>query len=109
MNACPNKFILTLLVAVCSSCSKPDAKKLFNAGDNKYASGDYAGAIADFDKAIQIDLNYIEAYNNRGMTKDALQDESGVIADYAKAIEVKIPAQRAGLWGRASIRGQSPA
>jgi tetratricopeptide (TPR) repeat protein len=72
MNACPNKFILILLVAACSSCSKPDAKKLFNAGDSKYASGDFAGAIAEFDMAIQIDPNYVKAYNNRGMAKDAL-------------------------------------
>ena len=88
MNSCPNKFILFLLIAFSSSCSKSDAKKLFNAGDSKYTSGDYAGAIAEFDNAIQIDPNYIKAYNNRGMAKDALKDEVGAIADYTKAIEL---------------------
>jgi len=76
VNACQNKFILILLVALttCSSCSRSDARKFYNAGNNKYLSGDYAGAIVDFNAAIQIDPNYIVAYNNRGLAKDALKD-----------------------------------
>jgi tetratricopeptide (TPR) repeat protein len=90
MNAAPNKFILILSVVLttCSSCSKPDAEKFFNAGGYKFISGDNTGALADFNKAIQIDPNYVKAYSNRGLVKDALKDEAGAIADYNKAIEL---------------------
>ena len=76
MNTFPHKPILILLVALiaCSSCSRPDAEKFFNAAGQKYISGDYTGALADFNKTIQIDPNYVKAYSNRGLVKDALKD-----------------------------------
>ena len=45
---------------------------------------DYKGAIADYTKAIEIDPNYADAYNNRGIAKDELKDYKGAIADYTK-------------------------
>ncbi len=39
------------------------------AGDQKYDSGDYQGAISDYTSAIQINPNYADAYNNRGNAK----------------------------------------
>lgn len=49
---------------------------------------DYAGAIADYDKAIELDPECAEAYNNRGLAKKDLKDYSGAMADYNKAIEL---------------------
>ena len=49
---------------------------------------DYYGAIADYTKAIEIDPNYADTYNNRGVSKRRLQDYTGAIADYTKAIEI---------------------
>jgi tetratricopeptide (TPR) repeat protein len=52
----------------------------------KYKKGDFQGAIADLDKAITINPQYAEAYNNRGLTYKALKDYQKAIADYDKAI-----------------------
>ena len=49
-----------------------------------------AAAIADFDKAIRLKPDYASAYNNRGLAKKhALGDLSAAIADYDKAVQLK--------------------
>ena len=60
---------------------------LSNFGLSKYDSQDYKGAIADFTKAIELDPNDSEAYNNRGLSKADLQDYKGAIVDYSKATD----------------------
>ena len=42
------------------------AKKYFDSAEIKHNRGDYRGAIADYDKAIELDPNYALAYTNRG-------------------------------------------
>ena len=46
------------------------------------------GAIEDFNKAIEINPQYAEAFNNRGIVKYNLGDKQGAIKDYNKAIEI---------------------
>ena len=60
----------------------------FKNGLEKNKSGDYTGAILDFDKAIEIDPNYASTYYNRGNSKYSLKDYYGAISDYNKAIQV---------------------
>src|SRR5437016_5567595 len=57
-----------------------------NRGTAQYAKGDFDGAIADYDKAIALDRNYVVAYINRGNARDDKGDHDGAIADYDKAI-----------------------
>ena len=64
------------------------AKEYFESGREKYKNEDYYGAIADYTKAIEIDLNYASAYALRGDPKRKLKDYYGAIADYTKAIEI---------------------
>ena len=45
-------------------------------------------AIADHNRAIEIDPNYANAYNGRGVTYEVKRDYDLAIADYAKAIEL---------------------
>ena len=49
------------------SAAQMNAENLFARGTEKIARGDYQGAIADFERVIALNPNYIEAYCNRGM------------------------------------------
>ena len=76
--------------------ANPLADNLFNSGVDKYYQGDYQGAIADYDKAIEIDPQFEDAYYWRASAKTKLGDHQGAIADWTKVIEL-IP--KSGLSG----------
>jgi eukaryotic-like serine/threonine-protein kinase len=60
-----------------------------NRGIEKYNLNDIEGALADYNKAIEIDPKNSNAYNNRGnLRTDKLNDTKGALADYNKAIEI---------------------
>ena len=54
----------------------------------KSALGDNIGAIADYDKALELEPEDAKAYNNRAETKYAIGDKVGAIADYDKVLEL---------------------
>lgn len=63
---------------------------VFNqSGKAKHQKGDLAGAIADYNKAIETLPNNAIAYGNRGNLKRDKGDVEGALADYAKALELK--------------------
>ena len=43
------------------------AEEYFNRGNTSYKQGNFAQAISDYTKAIEINSNYAEAYNHRGL------------------------------------------
>ncbi|NJO94508.1 MAG: tetratricopeptide repeat protein [Hydrococcus sp. RM1_1_31] len=47
---------------------------------------DPKGAIEDFTKAIELQPDYVAAYNYRGYARSQIQDFQGAIADYNQAI-----------------------
>ena len=60
-----------------------------NAGIEKGKRGDFKGAIADYNKAIDINPQYAFAYNNRGLAKYyGLGDQQGACADFKKAVSL---------------------
>src|ERR1700722_17238808 len=79
-----------LLVVWCFSCSRHHSANLtsFDEGVNKCQSGDYSGAIAYFNKAIEQNPQNADAYIYRGVAKSFLKDYAGVVADDTKAIEL---------------------
>lgn len=65
------------------------AKEYYDKGAYKIRNWDFVGAIQDFNKAIELDPNYLEAYFNRGNAKGYLKDFRGAIQDFNKALEFK--------------------
>jgi tetratricopeptide (TPR) repeat protein len=67
------------------------AAQFNNAGVAKQKAGDDRGALADFNKAIELDPNNAVAYINRGSIKEGSFLEiikGGALADFNKAIEL---------------------
>jgi len=65
--------VTLILILICYTTlpiyAQNSAEEYFISGVEKLASGDYQGAIKEFDKAIEINPKYAEAYFNRGGTK----------------------------------------
>lgn len=57
-------------------------------GEAKYKQGDYQGAVAAYDRALQINPNLGGAYLSRGMTRAQGGDKPGAIADFQKAADL---------------------
>lgn len=66
-----------------------DAKAYSDRGVEYAKIGDYDRAIADYSKAITIRPDFVQAYNNRGVSfLSGKDDPSRAIADYTKAIDL---------------------
>ena len=59
-----------------------------NRGISKNNIEDYYGAILDYNKAIEIDSDYADAYANRGISKYYIENKKGACDDWNKAIEL---------------------
>ena len=66
-----------------------EARRLNNAGVMNYHNGQYEKALDMFGKAIGIDVNFTEAYNNIGLTYTEMNDEDKATEAFKKAIELK--------------------
>lgn len=63
-------------------------KEYFQKGSSLFKQSNFTDAIVQFDKAITLNTNYIEAYGDRGACKANLGQYEGAIADYQKAEEL---------------------
>ncbi len=61
----------------------------FELGNLLIADKEYEGAIASYEKAIEIKPDYHQAWNNRGNAQYYLGEYREAIASYEKAIEIK--------------------
>jgi tetratricopeptide (TPR) repeat protein len=68
----------------------------------------YDLALSDYSKAIEINPNYANAYNNRGNLYSELQKYDLALSDYSKAIEINPNLAQAylGRGGLYAILGQ---
>ncbi|HBF87758.1 MAG TPA: hypothetical protein DDX39_03865 [Bacteroidales bacterium] len=85
-----NKLIFTFLILVnLSAFSQNTAKDYFYQGEIKSGYFDAEGAIADYQKAIELDANYIEAYYKIGIIyyDKRMFDEAVSYFDKAIAID----------------------
>jgi len=65
-----------------------DYKAYYDSATRKHNSGDFAGAISDFDKSISLNPNFSDAYNFRAMSRYKSGDKNGACSDWKKAVEL---------------------
>ena len=61
------------------------AEAHYSFGERKFAVKDYAGALVDFDKAIELNPTYVRAYYERGKVQSHLGDIESARGDVEKA------------------------
>ncbi|TRU61261.1 MAG: tetratricopeptide repeat protein [Microcystis aeruginosa Ma_QC_Ch_20071001_M135] len=66
-----------------------DAEFWFEQGNQKYMNGDFIGAIASFDQALEIKPDLHQAWHNRGIALDDLGRYEEAIASFDRALEIK--------------------
>jgi hypothetical protein len=82
-------LVLSLLVALSLAGCGSKAKQLGISADKKVISGDYAGAVADYDQAIKISSGASEFYFKRGFVKKfGLKNDADGCRDMQKAIDL---------------------
>src|SRR3989344_5784415 len=92
----PNKATLDTALRLYEAIPQPweetigeaAADGLFFRGNAYFKLRDIEKSIASFDKAIELDPNDAQAYNNRGFAKNKLGQYEQAIADFDKAIEL---------------------
>lgn len=81
-------ILLVLLTWSSLSAAGPANNAFFDRAFDKQKKGDFAGAIADYTWAIDLDPKNARAYNNRGEARRHRGDVEGAIADFTRAIEI---------------------
>ncbi len=81
-------FVLFSLLTATFSFGQKTAQDYYNNGNAKAELQDYRGAIADYNKAIELKPDFAEAYINRGRAKYELKDLDGACLDLSKAGEL---------------------
>ena len=87
LSAAPNSKVKKQIVDKKKGMQE-NKESFFKSALEKYRSGNYQGAIADYGKVIAIDPQDAIAFFNRGLAKDNLKDYQSAIADYGKAIAI---------------------
>src|SRR5437763_16770801 len=88
-----------MLPAVAAAQTSQLADDYNSRGLAKETKGDHDGAIADYNRAIELDPKQPKAYRNRGFAKKAEEGHDGTVADYNRAIEL-YPKQAKGYYSR---------
>ncbi|MEM8637188.1 MAG: tetratricopeptide repeat protein [Cyanobacteria bacterium P01_G01_bin.54] len=73
---------------VASGAAGSEAESAFNLGVQQYETGDYAGAIAFWEQAIDLKPDYYQAWGNRGLGLKNLKRFDDALASYEKALQI---------------------
>jgi tetratricopeptide (TPR) repeat protein len=79
--------ILLLLVSI-SFVFAQNPKKLYKNAEKLVETQDFAGAIEQYNQAIELDASYTNAYFERGKTFNLINKEDEALADFEKVIEL---------------------
>jgi Flp pilus assembly protein TadD len=88
------RFIWTIAL-VCSAAvagaqeKRMDARKLYEQGEEAFNNAQYNDALALFNKCLQENPGYADAYFTRAATREQLKDLQGANTDYNIFLELR--------------------
>ncbi len=84
-------FVIIAIAYLTLSCSNNDQEKLniLIKGNEAMAAGDYDEAIDYFDRALQLDPDFADAYNNMGVAFFENDEPGMALENYNRAIRLK--------------------
>ncbi|HEX7573430.1 MAG TPA: hypothetical protein VF514_10065, partial [Bacteroidota bacterium] len=62
---------------------------LLDAASTKFEQGDFAGALRDYSRVIELEPGDGVPYHNRGLAREALGDLAGALRDFDRAAELR--------------------
>lgn len=69
--------------------SLENGKDFFESANRKMQQGNYAGALQDYSRSIELDPSYPQVFTNRGLLKHLFfNDPQGAIQDFTQAITI---------------------
>jgi tetratricopeptide (TPR) repeat protein len=80
------------------------AQKMYDVGIEYYRAENYKKAILAFNRAIQLDSNYVDAYYYRAWSKQVDGDNQGALIDYTKVIAFR-PKHVDAFYFRGMVKG----
>lgn len=80
------------------------AQKIYDIGIEYYRAENYKKAILAFNRAIQLDSNYVDAYYYRAWSKQVDGDNQGALLDYSKVIAFR-PKHADAFYFRGMVKG----
>src|SRR6266850_8061450 len=79
-------FAVSFVLALGQTPRKPE--QFYDRGVGRLEREDLAGALADFNKAIELLPKYSAAYSVRGTVKKKMGDVEGAVVDFTRSIEL---------------------
>ena len=80
--------VLALGSPLLTGCTNPLATQYFDQRVEKYEVSNYQAAIADYDKAIEINPQLASAFLNRGVARELVNDLDGACRDWSKVVDL---------------------
>ncbi|MDD2636557.1 MAG: tetratricopeptide repeat protein [Bacteroidales bacterium] len=83
-----DRIFVILLVFSQIACNSQNSKNFYEIANNCYQQGKYIEAIENYDKAIENDADFADAYYNRGSAKREIENFEGAINDFSRCIQL---------------------
>ena len=80
--------LLALGSPLIAARANPSFVEYFTQGVERYNSGNYREALANYTKAIEINPQDADAYTNRGSARELVNDLTGACSDWRKAVNL---------------------
>jgi len=81
-------LILPLFISQAKDLVKEEAKAYRDEGYRLQALGDYERALVYYQKAVQMDPDFVEVYNDIGVVQEALGNDDRALTMYEKVLEM---------------------